>query len=218
MKLSPLTKTFEGVRVLDMPALELTPGKIYAIIGANGSGKSTYARIVSGVLPADKGGRIVESDVRVGYMPQKSFAFRMSVLKNVCLTGGTKERAIELLEALGIGHLANRKAGKLSGGETARMALARIAMQPYDLVILDEPTASMDVESTLLAEEMMRRIVSESGCAMLLVTHSLQQARRVADEAIYLQKGQLVETGPASKLLYDPMEEDTRRFLHFYGI
>ena len=218
MKLAPLTKTFEGTRVLDMPALELTPGKIYAIIGANGSGKSTYARIVSGVLPADRGGRIAESGVRVGYMPQKSFAFRMSVLKNVCLTGGTRERALELLTALGIGHLAGRKAGKLSGGETARMALARIAMVPYDLVILDEPTASMDVESTLLAEDMMRRIVAESGCAMLLVTHSLQQARRVADEAIYLQKGRLVEAGPASGLLYEPAEEDTRRFLHFYGI
>ena len=125
---------------------------------------------------------------------------------------------MELLEQLGIAHLASRKAGKLSGGETARMALARMAMKPYDLLILDEPTAAMDVESTLLAEEMMRRMVAESGCTMLLVTHSLQQARRVAGEALYLQKGQLVEAGPAGKLLYAPEEEDTRRFLQFYGI
>ena len=218
MKTLPVTKTFEGTRALDIPALELQPGKIYAIIGANGSGKSTFARVLAGVLPSDQGGRPLAENVQVGHMPQKSFAFRMSVLKNVCLTGGAKERAMELLAELGIAHLAKRKAEKLSGGETARMALARIAMKPYDLVILDEPTASMDVESTLLAEDMMRRIVSESGCAMLLVTHSLQQARRVAHEALYLQKGQLLESGPADKLLYDPEKEDTRRFLHFYGI
>ena len=218
MKTIPVTKTFENSRVLDVPALELERGKIYALIGANGSGKSTFARILAGVLPADRSGRPLEESVRVGYMPQKSFAFRMSVVKNVCLTGGSRERAMELLHALGIGHLAERKAGRLSGGETARMALARIAMMPYDLVILDEPTASMDVESTLLAEDMMRRIVSESGCALLLVTHSLQQARRVADEALYLQKGRLLESGPAAQLLYAPAKEDTQRFLQFYGI
>ena len=218
MKTFALTKTFDGVTALNMPSLELKPGTIYAIIGANGSGKSTFARILAGVLPADSSAPVLEPGVRVGYMPQKSFAFRMSVLKNVCLTGGSPERAMELLEQLGIAHLASRKAGKLSGGETARMALARMAMKPYDLVILDEPTAAMDVESTLLAEEMMQRMVAESGCTMLLVTHSLQQARRVAGEALYLQKGQLVEAGPAGKLLYTPEEEDTRRFLQFYGI
>ena len=218
MKIMPFSKTYDGVSVLDFPGLELQPGTIYGVIGANGSGKSTFGKILAGVLASDQGGRPLAENVQVGYMPQKSFAFRMSVLKNICLTGGTRERAMELLTHLGIGHLARRKAEKLSGGETARMALARIAMRPYDLVILDEPTASMDVESTLLAEDMMRRIVSESGCTMLLVTHSLQQARRVAHEALYLQKGQLLESGPADKLLYNPETEETRRFLHFYGI
>lgn len=218
MKTAPLSKTYNGHTLLELPTLELVPGKICAIIGANGSGKSTMARVLSGVIPPDKGGEVFAGHVRVGYMPQRSYAFRMNVLKNTCLTGGSRERAMELLEKLGIGHLAKRNAGSLSGGETARMALARLMMRSYELVILDEPTASMDIESTLLAEKLMTGYVKETGCAMLLVTHSLQQARRVADEALFLHKGRLLEAGAAEKVLYTPENEETGKFLEFYGM
>ena len=217
MKTVALTKTYSGRTDLELPALALASGRICAVIGANGSGKSTMARVMSGVVSTDKGGRVFNGNIQVGYMPQHSYAFRMSVLKNVCLTGGTKTRARELLGRLGIGHLAKRGAGTLSGGETARMALARLMMRPYDLVILDEPTASMDIESTLLAEQLMKDYVRETDCAMLLVTHSLQQARRIADDAIFLHNGRLIESGPAETILYAPEKEETRRFQEFYG-
>ena len=217
MKLNAFSKTYEGRTVLTMPALELEAGKIYGVIGANGSGKSTLAKVLAGVEPADGKRRVFPEPVSVGYMPQKSYAFRMSALANIRLAGGEPERAETLMRALQIDHLANHRAGRLSGGELARVALARVMMKPYDLLILDEPAAAMDMESTLLAEDLIVRCCGETGCAIILVTHSLQQACRVASEVLFLHKGALAEAGPAEKVLYDPAEETTRRFLTFYG-
>ena len=214
MNLPAFSKTYDGSVVLDFPGLELKPGKIYAILGANGSGKSTFSRIAAGILPADQKCRISGS---VGYLPQKPYAFRASVKKNILLTGGEEDRAAALMDALQIRHLEKKRADRLSGGETARMALARLMMKRYDMVILDEPTAAMDMETTAAAEDLILKYAKETGCILILVTHSLQQARRVADEAIFFHKGRLLEAGDAAKLLYQPAQSETRQFLEFYG-
>ena len=217
MKLNPFSKTYEGSSVLSFPGLELQPGKIYAVIGANGSGKSTFAKILSQVLPADKKGCPCDAE-SIGYMPQKNYAFRMSTKANILLNGKDEAKANALMDNLRIRHLERKRADKLSGGETARMALARLMMQRYELVILDEPTAAMDMETTLLSEELILNYVRETGCALILVTHSLQQARRIADEVLYFHKGQLLESGPKETVLYQPNREETKAFLNFYGI
>ena len=217
MKILPCTKTYEGRRVLDFPGIQLEPGKIYAVIGANGSGKSTLAKILTGILPADKKGARIEGGT-VGYMPQKNYAYRMSTYKNILLNGKDEALAQKLMEDLQIGHLSKKRADKLSGGETARMALARLMMKRYDLAILDEPTAAMDMETTLLSEKLITDYVNRTGCALILVTHSLQQARRVADEVWYFHKGKLLETGKKEQVLYTPEKEETRQFLEFYGV
>lgn len=214
MILPAFSKTYHGVKVLDFPGLELQPGKIYAILGANGSGKSTFAKIAAGVLPADQKCRIPGS---VGYLPQKPYAFRMTLRKNILLTAGRPERADELMRTLSLTELKEKRADRLSGGETARMAMARLMMNRYDMVILDEPTAAMDMESTSAAEELILKYVRETDCVLTLVTHSLQQARRVADEAIFFHKGRLLENGPAEHVLYHPALAETRKFLEFYG-
>lgn len=214
MNLPAFSKTYDGRVVLDFPGMELKPGKIYAILGANGSGKSTFSRIAAGILPADQKCRISGS---VGYLPQKPYAFRASVKKNILLTGGEEEKAAALMDALQIRHLEKKRADRLSGGETARMALARLMMKRYDLVILDEPTAAMDMETTAAAEDLILKYAKETGCILILVTHSLQQARRVADEGFFFHKGRLLEAGDAAKLLYQPTRPETRQFLEFYG-
>lgn len=214
MILPAFSKTYHGVKVLDFPGLELQPGKIYAILGANGSGKSTFAKIAAGILPADQKCRIPGS---VGYLPQKPYAFRMTLRKNILLTAGRPEQADELMRTLSLTELQEKRADRLSGGETARMAMARLMMKRYDMVILDEPTAAMDMESTSAAEELILKYVRETDCVLILVTHSLQQARRVADEAIYFHKGRLLENGPAEHVLYHPALAETRKFLEFYG-
>ena len=217
MKISAFSKTYEGRTVLDFPGLELEPGKIYAVIGANGSGKSTFAKILAGVLPADRRGKWLDGG-SVGYMPQKNYAFRMTTKANSLLNGTDAQRADKLMEAIQIHHLASKRADRLSGGETARMALVRLMMKSYDLVILDEPTAAMDMETTILSEGLIADYVQETGCAMILVTHSLQQARRIAHQVLYFHKGKLLESGPKERILYEPQMPETRGFLEFYGI
>ena len=217
MKLSAFSKTYEGKKVLDFPGMELQPGKIYAVIGANGSGKSTFAKILAGILPADRKGRFTDAE-RIGYMPQKNYAFRMTTKANILLNGRDESRANALMDAIQIRHLENKRADRLSGGETARMALARLMMKRYELVILDEPTAAMDMETTSLSEDMIVNYVRETGCALILVTHSLQQARRIADEVLYFHKGKLLESGSREIVLYEPVKAETKQFLEFFGI
>ena len=217
MKIEAFSKTYEKRQVLDFPGLEFQQGKIYAIIGANGSGKSTFAKILAGILLADRRGKHTEGK-RIGYMPQKNYAFRMSTYRNLLLTAKEYKRANKLMEDLQIEHLAQKRADKLSGGETARMALARLMMGRYDLVILDEPTAAMDMETTLLSESLIAEYVRNTNCTLILVTHSLQQARRIADEVLYFHKGKLLECGPKEQVLDAPVHEKTKKFLEFYGV
>lgn len=217
MKLMAFTKTYDDKQVLNFPGMELREGTICGIIGANGSGKSTFGKILSGVLHADR--REIHTDAAsVGYMPQKNYAFRMSTRANILLGGNDEQRADRLMDALQLRHLARARADRLSGGETARMALARLMMKRFDLVILDEPTAAMDMETTLIAERLIADYVKETGCALILVTHSLQQARRIADTIAFFRKGELWEVGEKEDFLSDPQREETREFLRFFGI
>ena len=147
----PAKKSYNRRLVLDLPPLPLEAGHITAVIGANGSGKTTFARLLAGIILRIPGAASTGRD-RVGYLPQHPYAFHMRVQKNILLSKADRERCQQLMAALQIQHLAKQQAPKLSGGETARMALARLLMQSFDLLILDEPTASMDIASTILAE------------------------------------------------------------------
>ena len=217
MKIHAFSKTYEGRTVLDFPGTELEPGKICAVIGANGSGKSTFAKILSGVLKPDRRSQLSNAKT-VGFMPQKNYAFRMTTKANILLNGPDEARADRLMEAIQLTELSAKRADKLSGGETARMALVRLMMRAYDLVILDEPTAAMDMETTLLSEKLIVEYVRETGCALILVTHSLQQARRIADEVWYFHKGSLLEAGAKEQVLDTPERAETKQFLEFYGV
>ena len=156
MKVNGFTKTYDGRKVLDFPGMELENGKIYAVIGANGSGKSTFAKCLAGIIGADKKDAFFDKEYSVGYMPQKSYPFAMSVEKNIALGGTDIVRRDQLMDKLQITHLAKKKANRLSGGETARMALARVFMKSFDVLILDEPTAAMDVELSSISEDLMK--------------------------------------------------------------
>ena len=144
-----MLKKYGTAFVLDLPPLRFECAKTYAVIGANGCGKSTFARILAG-LCENEAGKSSANDWTggwsVGFLPQRSYAFHMSVLQNLMLNRGADKpstqgmnRAGELLAALKLTELRRAPAKKLSGGETARMALARLLMQKYDLLILDEP-------------------------------------------------------------------------------
>ena len=218
MKVSAFTKTYAGKTVLNMPDFEVPDKTVTAVVGANGSGKTTLARVLACIEPPDMKTNLLPQGVKVGYMPQKSYAFRMSTSSNIALNGRDRDKAKRLMEALRIDALARNRAKKLSGGETAKMALARLLMGAYDLLILDEPTASMDVESTLTSEELIRQYTEESGCAVLLITHSIRQAKRLAKRLVFLSNGELIEQGETAEILENPEQELTKSFLDFYGV
>ena len=190
MKTNAIRKTYKGRLVLDVPSLDLEGGKVYSIVGANGSGKSTFAKILAGIVDSDEGeGALAD----VGYMAQKSYAFNMSLEKNILINGDDKERCQKLMGALNISHLASNKAKTLSGGETAKMALARIMMKDYKVLILDEPTAAMDRESVSLAEELIKEYCKQTQCVTILITHSLEQAKRMSAEIIEIDYGKIIK-------------------------
>lgn len=212
-----LKKTYDGKIALNISELSLEKGKIYAVIGANGCGKSTLAKLICGSVKGDSG-YISCPNTRIGYMPQKCYAFKMSTRKNLHINRSAKnslERENMLMQTLKIAALADADAKKLSGGETARMALARLLMNDYELLILDEPTAAMDMESTLLAEKLIEEYREQNGCTVFLITHSLSQAMRLADYVLFLSDGELAEYGSAEDVLSSPKDERTKKFLEF---
>ena len=122
-----------------------------------------------------------------------------------------------MLDALGIYELAKKRYYQLSTGQKRRLHLALALTRDPDILFLDEPTAAMDMETTAAAETLIQSYVRQTNCILILVTHSLQQARRIADEAMFFQKGEVLEYGPAESLLYSPTRVELKRFLEFYG-
>lgn len=218
MKTNAVSKSYEDKLVLDVPPLELLAGQIYAMVGANGSGKSTFSRILAGTENADGRSEPWQSKPVIGYMPQKTYAFRMSTIANMRVCGGAPEEINKYLEAMNMTGIAETRARKLSGGESAKMALGRVLTKQFELLLLDEPTAAMDMESTLTAERLIQEYCQKHNAAALIATHSLEQARRIADTILYLQEGKILEQGPAEQVLNHPQRAETRRFLEFYGV
>ena len=225
MKVSNLTKVYEKKTVLSVDGFDFTPGKIYAIIGANGSGKSTFLKVISGIVKSDTKGvtlkNLLSGENQLCYMPQKNYAFKTSTLRNILLTSKNPKldtpRAMELMKEMKIDHLAKQQASKLSGGETARMALCRLVMSGASVILLDEPTAAMDIESTLMSEELIRKYNTENDATVIMVTHSINQARRLSHEVIFMKDGKIVEHGPTFDVLNSPKESDTKEFLEFFS-
>lgn len=223
LKINPFSKTYDNRTVLSFPEFLLKKGTIYAVIGANGCGKSTFAKILSGTLAPDSVKKAIRDvQISVGYLPQKPYAFHMSLFKNLMINAAedkqsAKLRAEKLLSDLSLIHLSDKQAISLSGGETARMALARLMMKDYDLFILDEPCAAMDIPSTLQTETLITEYCKKTGSAFIIITHSLQQAKRIADEVLFFHEGTLMECGPAAQVLSNPKKNETRQFLEFFS-
>lgn len=201
MKIPSMKKTYQGQVVLDLPEIELAEGSVIAICGANGSGKSTFAKILAGIEQADDR-KVFTPGRTVGYMSQQTLAFRLSVKNNLMQNADPKRsrsenlaRADWLLEQIGLSADAGKNAQKLSGGQRQRMGLARLLMKPYDILILDEPTASMDRDAHPLAEKLIRSYHEEAGGILILITHLPDQAERMADTFLYLEDGKL-KTSP----------------------
>lgn len=226
-----LRKEYGERVVLDVDNLALSSDRSYALVGPNGSGKSTFLKVVSGVLDQSSGfvevtGERSRDELAVGYMPQKSYVFGFTVFKNVSMalsSSGLLREEVEArvnraLEEVGMSAFAHEKGSGLSGGEAQRVALARMLVKDLDVLLLDEPTASMDIAGTLLVEEALARYRERTGCLLVVATHAPSQAHRIATDAVMLSGGRVVECGTAEHVLSNPESPEGKAFLSYWTV
>lgn len=217
--------------VLDVDGLTFESGRAYALVGPNGSGKSTLCKVLSGTMDQTSGhidvvGAVERDALTVGYMPQKSYVFGFSVIKNVMMAlegrglpaDEIRQRADRALAEVGMSDFAQKRGSGLSGGEAQRVAFARMLVQDLDIMLLDEPTASMDIAGTMLVEEALARYRERTGCLLIVATHAPSQARRIADTAVMLSSGRLVEFGPTEYVFSNPASPEGREFLSYWAV
>ena len=188
-------------------------GKIYAIIGNNGSGKSTLLNVLAKQIRFE--GEITLPG-NVVYMTQAAYNFDFSVKQNVLLFVPKKDvqkrqDAERMMKEIGLDGLAKKNANKLSGGEGQKTALLRTLMQDAKVLLLDEPTSSMDVTSTKIAEKLVLEYQKKTGCTVFIVTHSVAQAETIADEIFFFDSGKLVEHG--KDIVQNPESEQLKTYL-----
>ena len=205
---------------------ELRPGLVTAVVGHNGAGKSTLAQVIAGTLRVDSGtvsiGERVVDDAAtfvparrrgVAMVSQAPRIFtHMSVLANVAFplrvrgVGRAEARAaaLEQLRAVGIADLAHKRASDLSGGQAARVAIARALVFRPEVLILDEPTAALDVEATAQVSAVLRERLAGAGITTLLVSHDIAEVLSLASRMIVMGEGRIVEEGEPARVLASP--------------
>ncbi len=216
--------------------LEISRGEVVVICGPSGAGKSTLLRSINKLEPIDEGEIIVDgmklSDPKtkltalraeIGMVFQQFNLFpHKTAIQNITLAprivrGLSKkqaqERAIKLLEKVGLAHRADAYPVQLSGGEQQRIAIARsLAMEPK-IMLFDEPTSALDPELINEVLDVMVTLAKE-GMTMIVVTHELAFAQKVADRLIFMDNGEIIETGTPQEMLSNPKQQRTKRFMN----
>ena len=234
-----LTKEFSGQKVLDGIDIDIEKGEVVALVGASGAGKSTILRCLNYLEQPDSG-TIAIDDFKVDFetitkeqiltlrrklamvFQQFNLFAHMTVLQNVMLgpvdvLGVSKEeareRAMDLLSRVGVAEQADKVPAQLSGGQQQRVAIARsLAMQPKAM-LFDEPTSALDPEMINEVLEVMVRL-AQQGMTMIVITHEMNFARRVADHVVFMADGQIVETGTPDEFFDHPQTKRAQDFLN----
>ncbi len=227
-----LTKVYQNRQVLGIEQLDIRPGEILAVVGPSGSGKSTLLRLLN-FLESPTGGRItyrgaqfdpqhdVALDVRrtVTTVSQRPVLLNRSVRANVeygLRLRGQRDRGGEVraaLENVGLAELERQDARTLSGGEAQRVALARAMVIRPDVLLLDEPTANLDPYNVAVIEDAVRRLNAERGTTVVLVTHNVFQAHRLAHRVVFILEGKVVEVADTQTFFERPADPRTGAFV-----
>jgi len=226
-----------GRTVLDVPSVTVGTALCTAIIGPNGAGKSLLLRTLGGLLVPDSGSVTWGGDplanpqasaltsqrsrrLAVGFVTQRPALLSRTALQNLeyalrargLSAHVRRSESLKALEVAGLSAIANTPAQRLSAGEQQRLALARaLALEPA-ILLLDEPTASVDPVSTA-PFEMMLKNASHSGCRIVIVSHDLNQVKRLADEVLLMNQGGVVEQQPVAPFFNEPRSDVARKWL-----
>ena len=220
-----VVKRFGGLHAVDDVSISLEKGTILGLIGPNGSGKTTLLRIAMGLLAPTHGrvtwgGRGIHQPSRRAFMFQRSTMLRRSAdgniryaLKAACVPRNLHDgRVKELLSMAGLDGRGAHPARFMSGGEQQRLALARALARDPTVLFLDEPTASLDPAATKAFEDVVHAIVAR-GIKVVMSTHDLGEARRLAGEIVMLHLGRVIETSAGSAFFSTPRTAEAKKFL-----
>ncbi len=211
---------FGKVQALQACALRINAGERVALVGSNGSGKSTLLRTLHGLVRPTVGTLQVDGAARQAMLFQHPYMLRTSARANVALGLWLKgvawseanNQALHALERVGLGALAQRNAKALSGGQQQRLALARAwALQP-DVLLLDEPTASLDPGAKREVEALMAEF-AQAGMTLIFSSHNLGQVKRLASRVMYLEHGRLLADLPTQDFFNGPLPLEAEIFV-----
>jgi tungstate transport system ATP-binding protein len=214
-----------AVTVLDRLSFIIQPGAPTVLIGPNGSGKTTLLRVAMGLLPASRGrvtwdGIADVPPVRRAIVFQRPAMLRRSAEANIRYALSAAHvprerhdaRVTELLALVGLESVASRPARRLSGGEQQRLALARALACDPTVLFLDEPTANLDPAATKAVEDIVRAVAARA-IKVVMATHDLGEARRLAGDVVFLHRGHAVETAAAEEFFLSPKTGEARTFI-----
>ncbi len=222
-----LTLELGGRRLIEHVDLDLSAESRTVVMGPNGAGKSLLLRLLHGLIPPTAGRVVWAEDLsarelrrRQAMVFQRPVLLRRSVATNVAYALGVHgvpraqrvERTRAALAAARLEHLAERPARVLSGGEQQRLAVARALSMRPEILFLDEPTANLDPASTLAIEELIGG-AHHAGTKIIFITHDLGQARRLADDVIFLNAGRVCEHSPAERFFSAPRSKAAEAYL-----
>ena len=214
-----------ALAIIDRISLTIAPGAPTLFVGPNGSGKSTLIRLGMGLLEPSSGGitwggRKWNDGTRRAMVFQRPVMLRRSAADNVGYALSSRglgrndyrECVTSLLERVGLAHLADRPARRLSGGEQQRLALARALARDPEVLFLDEPTASLDPAAIKAVEDIVRATAA-SGVKVVMATHDLSQARRIAGDVVFLVRGRVCEHASAERFFASPTTKEAAAFV-----
>jgi tungstate transport system ATP-binding protein len=229
LRLDEVGKSYGRICVLHPSFLELQGGKTVVLLGVNGAGKTTLMRIMAGLENPD-GGHVYYNNKPISsgelrkvstLVFQKSAMFSTNVFNNLAyglrIRNVPKEEIAEkvaaALQIVRLSGFEKRKAKRTSGGEQQRIALARAFLLQPHIMLLDEPTANLDPNNAMIIE---KAIVSQKGPDRIIViaTHNLAQARRMADQIVHIHNGEIVEVAQTEDFFENPKSEITRKFIN----
>ena len=232
-RIRDLHKAYAGREVLACEALDVLRGEILAVVGPSGAGKSTLLRLLNFIEPPTRGwiefegARFspeqempLELRRRVTTVFQRPMLLNQDVWDNVTyslrLRGkrDAREPAQAALERVGMESLARQNARSLSGGEAQRVALARALILNPEVLLMDEPTANLDPYNVGLIEQIIHEVNHEQGTTLVLVTHNVFQARRLATRVAFLLSGRLIEVADAERFFQSPADSRTKAFIN----
>lgn len=220
-----LVVEFKGQRILGPIGLKLVKGDIAVILGPNGSGKTTLLKSLHGIIKIKNGGVSwscpkSESMAKQMFVFQNPVMLRRSVFENLtypltlCKTPKAEinRLADEWLSKISLKEVIHVAATRLSGGEKQKLALARALITKPEMLFLDEPTASLDGKTTLEIEKLLQNS-AENGTTIMMSTHDIGQAKRLAKNILFLNKGKLESTQPAQIFFREPISNNARKFI-----